>query len=349
MTALFRYFISYCKEAILAPLFKLLEACFELLVPLIIAVIIDQIIPHGNQGNLVAMILCLVGLATVGIMFSLTAQFYAAKVAVDFTKDLTQDLYQKVLSLPKSSRDRLSSSSIFTRLTSDTLQIQTGVNIFLRLFLRAPIVVFGSLMMAFFINPSLASSFLIMIALLFAVVALISWVTSRYYQSIRRQLDSLVGQVRETVTGIRVIRAFGQKLREMQVFDQLNQSYLSQLLAAGNWSASLTPLTYFIVNATLIVLIWQGNQAISTNLLEQGMLVALINYLLQILVELVKIVMVISSLNQSFIAAQRVQEIFDQQSEDVTAPLPSYQTDQIDRVLSVEHLTFTYPQATQAT
>lgn len=349
MKSLLRYFKSYRKEAILAPLFKLLEACFELIVPLIIALIIDKIIPHGNQGNLVAMILCLVALAIIGIIVSLTAQFYAAKAAVGFTKDLTQDLYQKVLSLPKSSRDQLSSSSLFTRLTSDTLQIQSGINIFLRLFLRAPIVVFGSLIMAVIISPRLALNFLFMIILLFAVVAFISWVTSRYYQRIRKQLDNLVGQVRETVTGIRVIRAFGQKLREIQVFEQLNRVYLGQLVKAGIWSSSLTPLTYLIVNGTLIILIWQGNIAITNNLLEQGMLVALINYLLQILVELVKMVMVISSLNQSLIAAKRVQEIFDQESEDVLAPLASYyQTDQVNRVLSVENLTFTYPQAAHA-
>lgn len=348
MKSLLRYFKSYRKEAILAPLFKLLEACFELLVPLIIALIIDKIIPHGNQGNLVAMILCLILLAIVGVIVSLTAQFYAAKAAVGFTKELTQDLYHKVLSLPKYSRDQLSSSSIFTRLTSDTLQIQSGINIFLRLFLRAPIVVFGSLIMAILISPRLSFDFVVMIILLFSVVTLISWMTSRYYQSIRRQLDSLVSLVRETVTGIRVIRAFGQKLREMEMFKEGNQVYLRQLIQAGIWSASLTPLTYLIVNGTLIILIWQGNLAIANNLLEQGMLVALINYLLQILVELVKMVMVISSLNQSFIAAQRVQEIFDQQSEDVTAPLPSYQTDQLDRILSVEHLTFIYPQAAQA-
>lgn len=348
MKSLLRYFKSYRKEAILAPLFKLLEACFELLVPLIIALIIDKIIPHGNQGNLVAMILCLILLAIVGVIVSLTAQFYAAKAAVGFTKELTQDLYHKVLSLPKYSRDQLSSSSIFTRLTSDTLQIQSGINIFLRLFLRAPIVVFGSLIMAILISPRLSFDFVVMIILLFSVVTLISWMTSRYYQSIRRQLDSLVSLVRETVTGIRVIRAFGQKLREMEMFKEGNQVYLKQLIQAGIWSASLPPLTYLIVNGTLIILIWQGNLAIANNLLEQGMLVALINYLLQILVELVKMVMVISSLNQSFIAAQRVQEIFDQQSEDVTAPLPSYQTDQLDRILSVEHLTFIYPQAAQA-
>ncbi|NQG97536.1 ABC transporter ATP-binding protein [Streptococcus suis] len=347
MKELVGYFHAYLKEAILAPLFKLLEASFELVVPLIIAMIIDQVIPNSNQGNLVAMILYLVALAIVGIVVSLTAQYFAAKAAVGFTKDLTQDLYQKILSLPKASRDSLSSSSLFTRLTSDTLQIQSGINIFLRLFLRAPIVVFGSLIMAYLISPSLATYFVIMIILLFLVVTVISWVTSHHYQRIRNLLDSLVGQVRETVTGIRVIRAFGQKLREKEDFEKGNQAYLGQLVRAGRWSSSLTPLTYLIVNMTLIVLIWQGSFAIAFNQLEQGMLIALINYLLQILVELVKMVMVISSLNQSFIAAKRVQEILEQQSEDVEAPLSITQTDQINLVLSVKNLTFTYPRASR--
>ncbi|MBM7314241.1 ABC transporter ATP-binding protein [Streptococcus suis] len=347
MKELVRYFHAYLKEAILAPLFKLLEASFELVVPLIIAMIIDQVIPNSNQGNLVAMILYLVALAIVGVVVSLTAQYFAAKAAVGFTKDLTQDLYQKILSLPKASQDSLSSSSLFTRLTSDTLQIQSGINIFLRLFLRAPIVVFGSLLMAYLISPSLATYFVNMIILLFLVVTVISWVTSRYYQSIRKLLDSLVGQVRETVTGMRVIRAFGQNLREKEAFEKGNQAYLGQLVRAGRWSSSLTPFTYLIVNLTLIFLIWQGSFAITFNQLEQGMLIALINYLLQILVELVKMVMVISSLNQSFIAAKRVQEIFDQQSEDVEAPLSTTQTDQMNLVLSVQNLTFTYPRSSR--
>ncbi|MBL6538182.1 ABC transporter ATP-binding protein [Streptococcus suis] len=347
MKELVGYFHAYLKEAILAPLFKLLEASFELVVPLIIAMIIDQVIPNSNQGNLVAMILYLVALAIVGVVVSLTAQYFAAKAAVGFTKDLTQDLYQKILSLPKASRDSLSSSSLFTRLTSDTLQIQSGINIFLRLFLRAPIVVFGSLLMAYLISPSLATYFVNMIILLFLVVTVISWVTSRHYQSIRKFLDSLVGQVRETVTGMRVIRAFGQNLREKEAFEKGNQAYLGQLVRAGRWSSSLSPLTYLIVNLTLIFLIWQGSFAITFNQLEQGMLIALINYLLQILVELVKMVMVISSLNQSFIAAKRVQEIFDQQSEDVEAPLSTTQTDQMNLVLSVQNLTFTYPRSSR--
>ncbi|WP_024409674.1 ABC transporter ATP-binding protein [Streptococcus suis] len=347
MKFLSRYFKDYIKESILGPVFKLLEACFELLVPLIIAYIVDTIIPNGSQGNLVAMLFLLVGLACIGIIVSLIAQYYSAKAAVGVTKELTNDLYQKVLSLPKSSRDILSSSSLLTRLTSDTLQIQTGINTFLRLFLRAPIVVFGSLIMAFYISPSLSAYFLGMIILLIFIVTVISVMTSRIYQSMRKELDGLVGQVRETVTGWRVIRAFGQREREIKAFHGINQIYKKQQLQAGFWSSLLSPLTFLVVNGTLLILIWQGNIAISHNLLEQGMLVALINYLLQILVELVKMILVVSTLNQTYISAQRIQEVFDQTSEDVESSLPRVVSEDKEIIFSVRHLSFSYPKSAE--
>ncbi|HFI0959530.1 TPA: ABC transporter ATP-binding protein [Streptococcus suis] len=347
MKFLSRYFKDYIKESILGPVFKLLEACFELLVPLIIAYIVDTIIPNGSRGNLVAMLFLLVGLACIGIIVSLIAQYYSAKAAVGVTKELTNDLYQKVLSLPKSSRDILSSSSLLTRLTSDTLQIQTGINTFLRLFLRAPIVVFGSLIMAFYISPSLSAYFLGMIILLIFIVTVISVMTSRIYQSMRKELDGLVGQVRETVTGWRVIRAFGQREREIKAFQGINQIYKKQQLQAGFWSSLLSPLTFLVVNGTLLILIWQGNIAISHNLLEQGMLVALINYLLQILVELVKMILVVSTLNQTYISAQRIQEVFDQTSEDVESSLPKVVSEDKEIIFSVRHLSFSYPKSAE--
>ncbi|HFI0352485.1 TPA: ABC transporter ATP-binding protein [Streptococcus suis] len=347
MKSFSRYFKPYRREVILGPIFKLLEASFELIVPLIIASIVDTIIPNGSQGNLVAMLFLLVGLAFVGILVSLTAQYFSAKAAVGVTKELTNDLYKKVLSLPKSSRDILSSSSLLTRLTSDALQIQTGINTFLRLFLRAPIVVFGSLLMAFYISPSLSAYFLGMIILLLLIVTVISNQTSRIYQSMRKVLDSLVGQVRETVTGWRVIRAFGQRAREISAFQGGNQIYKKQQLQAGFWSSLLSPLTFLVVNGTLLILIWQGNLAISQKLLEQGMLVALINYLLQILVELVKMIMVVSTLNQTYISAQRIQEVFDQESEDVEADLPAVQFNDKELVFSVNNLSFAYPRSAE--
>lgn len=347
MTFILRYVRDYLKEVTLAPLFKLLEACFELLVPLAIAHIVDTIIPHGNQGDLVAMLLLLTGLAIVGVLVSILGQYYSAKAAVGVTKQLTEDLFEKVLSLPQASQDNLSRSSILTRLTSDTLQIQAGINIFLRLFLRAPIVVFGALFMAFYISPSLSLYFLGMIAVLLVIAAGITVAVSRYLLSIRRDLDSLVGQVRETVTGWRVIRAFGQVAREVAHFQALNLAYKNRQLQAGYWSSLLSPLTFLVVNATLMILIWQGNLAISNNLLEQGMLIALINYLLQILAELVKMVMVVSSINQSYIAGQRIQEIFKQESEDLEGTLPVLQANDSADVFALYKLDFAYPNAAE--
>ncbi len=336
-----KYGKGYLKEAILAPLFKLMEACFELAVPLVIAFILDTIIPHSNHGQLIAMILLLVLFAVVGVIVAVTAQYYSAKAAVGYTKELTQDLYKKILSLPKSSRDRLSSDSLLTRLASDTLQIQTGINIFLRLFLRAPIVVFGSLVMAFYISPSLSLNFLGMILLLFFIVSAVSIMVSRSYLLMRKSLDSLVGQVRESIAGMRVIRAFGQGMREIKIFQKVNKTYLHQQLTAGFWTSLLTPATFLVVNATLLILIYQGRMAIGQGILEQGMLVALINYLSQILVELVKMVMVISSLNQSFISASRLNEIFEQESEDIDEPLGDFRLSK-EWTLIAENLSFAY-------
>lgn len=345
MVSLFRYFRDYLKESILGPLFKLLEALFELIVPLVIAYIVDSIIPHGNQGDLVAMVLLLVGLASVGVAVAITAQYYSAKAAVGYTKSLSQDLYQKVLSLPKSSQDRLSTSSLLTRLSSDCLQIQTGINSFLRLFLRAPIVVFGAMIMAFSISPRLSIIFLVMVAILLVIVVLVSVFSARIFAQMRKSVDKLVSMVRENVLGARVIRAFGQKDREIQAFKIENQSYLDRQVKAGAWSASLAPLTYLVVNLSLIVLIYQGKVAINSNLLEQGQLIALINYLLQILIELVKMVMVMMTMNQTFISAKRVQEIFEQESEDIEADLPIERINQASLLLEAEDVCFTYPES----
>lgn len=347
MSDLLRYFRNYKKEAVFAPLFKLIEACFELCVPLVIAKIVDTIIPSSNQGNLVAMVLLLAILAFVGILVSLTAQYYSAKAAVGVTQELTDALYAKVLTLPKSSQDQLTSSSLLTRLTSDTLQIQTGINVFLRLFLRAPIVVFGALIMAVTISPRLSLLFSGMIALLFLIVVIISRISSRLYQTLRKSLDHLVALVRENSMGMRVIRAFGQREREIGKFTASNNRYRKGQLHAGFWSVLLTPATYLVVNMTLVILIWQGKLAIADSWLEQGMLVALINYLLQILVELVKLVMVVNTLNQSSVSLERVQEIFNQESEDIHAPLQPVNAKNSQEILSVDQLTFSYPHAVE--
>lgn len=293
MKHLLSYFKPYLKESFLAPLFKLLEAVFELLVPMVIAGIVDQSIPQKDQGHLWMQMGLLFVFAVIGVLVALVAQFYSAKAAVGFTKELTNDLYRHILSLPKDSRDRLTTSSLVTRLTSDTYQIQTGINQFLRLFLRAPIIVFGAIFMAYRLSPELTFWFLVMVAILTVVIVVLSRLVNPLYSSLRKKTDQLVQETRQQIQGMRVIRAFGQEKREIEHFQRLNQIYTAIQMKTGYWSSLLTPLTYLIVNGTLLVIIWSGYLSIQGGWLSQGALIALINYLLQILVELIKLAMLI--------------------------------------------------------
>ena len=346
MKQLLSYFKPYLKESFLAPLFKLLEAVFELLVPMVIAGIVDQSIPHKNQGHLWMQIGLLFVFAVIGVLVALVAQFYSAKAAVGFTKELTNDLYRHILSLPKDSRDRLTTSSLVTRLTSDTYQIQTGINQFLRLFLRAPIIVFGAIFMAYRLSPELTFWFLVMVAILTFVIVVLSRLVNPLYSILRKKTDQLVQETRQQLQGMREIRAFGQEKREIEHFQVLNQVYTAIQMKTGYWSSLLTPLTYLIVNGTLLVIIWNGYISIQGGWLSQGALIALINYLLQILVELIKLAMLINSLNQSYISAKRIEEVFAEKPEDIHTELKAGRVSG-NQVLHVQDLTFTYPDAAQ--
>ena len=346
MKQLLSYFKPYLKESFLAPLFKLLEAVFELLVPMVIAGIVDQSITQKDQGHLWMQIGLLFVFAVIGVLVALVAQFYSAKAAVGFTKELTNDLYRHILSLPKDSRDRLTTSSLVTRLTSDTYQIQTGINQFLRLFLRAPIIVFGAIFMAYRLSPELTLWFLVMVAILTFVIVVLSRLVNPLYSILRKKTDQLVQETRQQLQGMRVIRAFGQEKREIENFQRLNQIYTAIQMKTGYWSSLLTPLTYLIVNGTLLVIIWNGYLSIQGGLLSQGALIALINYLLQILVELIKLAMLINSLNQSYISAKRIEEVFAEKPEDILAEIAQREAS-LNHSLRVEHLTFTYPDAAQ--
>ena len=346
MKQLLSYFKPYLKESFLAPLFKLLEAVFELLVPMVIAGIVDQSIPQKDQGHLWMQMGLLFVFAVIGVLVALVAQFYSAKEAVGFTKELTNDLYRHILSLPKDSRDRLTTSSLVTRLTSDTYQIQTGINQFLRLFLRAPIIVFGAIFMAYRLSPELTFWFLVMVAILTLVIVVLSRLVNPLYSSLRKKTDQLVQETRQQIQGMRVIRAFGQEKREIEHFQVLNQIYTAIQMKTGYWSSLLTPLTYLIVNGTLLVIIWNGYISIQGGWLSQGALIALINYLLQILVELIKLAMLINSLNQSYISAKRIEEVFAEKTEDILAEIAQKETSS-NQSLRVEHLSFTYPDAAQ--
>ena len=346
MKQLLSYFKPYLKESFLAPLFKLLEAVFELLVPMVIAGIVDQSIPHKDQGHLWLQMGLLFVFAVIGVLVALVAQFYSAKAAVGFAKELTNDLYRHILSLPKDSRDRLTTSSLVTRLTSDTYQIQTGINQFLRLFLRAPIIVFGAIFMAYRLSPELTFWFLVMVAILSFVIVVLSRLVNPLYSILRKKTDQLVQKTRQQIQGMRVIRAFGQEKREIENFQVLNQVYTAIQMKTGYWSSLLTPLTYLIVNGTLLVIIWNGYISIQGGWLSQGALIALINYLLQILVELIKLAMLINSLNQSYISAKRIEEVFAEKPEDILAEIAKKETSS-NQSLRVEHLSFTYPDAAQ--
>ena len=346
MKQLLSYYKPYLKESFLAPLFKLLEAVFELLVPLVIAGIVDQSIPQKDQGHLWMQMGLLFVFAVIGVLVALVAQFYSAKAAVGFAKELTNDLYRHILSLPKDSRDRLTTSSLVTRLTSDTYQIQTGINQFLRLFLRAPIIVFGAIFMAYRLSPELTFWFLVMVAILSFVIVVLSRLVNPLYSILRKKTDQLVQETRQQIQGMRVIRAFGQEKREIENFQLLNQVYTAIQMKTGHWSSLLTPLTYLIVNGTLLVIIWNGYISIQGGWLSQGALIALINYLLQILVELIKLAMLINSLNQSYISAKRINEVFAEKPEDILAEIAQKETSS-NQSLRVEHLSFTYPDAAQ--
>ena len=346
MKQLLSYYKPYLKESFLAPLFKLLEAVFELLVPLVIAGIVDQSIPQKDQGHLWMQMGLLFVFAVIGVLVALVAQFYSAKAAVGFAKELTNDLYRHILSLPKDSRDRLTTSSLVTRLTSDTYQIQTGINQFLRLFLRAPIIVFGAIFMAYHLSPELTFWFLVMVAILSFVIVVLSRLVNPLYSILRKKTDQLVQETRQQIQGMRVIRAFDQEKREIENFQVLNQVYTAIQMKTGYWSSLLTPLTYLIVNGTLLVIIWNGYISIQGGWLSQGALIALINYLLQILVELIKLAMLINSLNQSYISAKRIEEVFAEKPEDILAEIAQKETSS-NQSLQVEHLSFTYPDAAQ--
>lgn len=344
MTSLLKYFKGYLTETILGPVFKLLEAIFELCVPLIIAHLVDQVIPKKETSGVVMMVGALFLFASFGVVVAITAQYFSSKAAVGFTREMTKDLYDKILSLPKEKRDRIGTSSLVTRLTSDTYQIQVGINLFLRLFLRAPIIVFGSIIMAFTISPKLTLWFLGMVAILTLIIVIMSRIVNPLFATIRKITDRMVTVTRQQFQGMRVIRAFGQQVSELDEFKEVNQDYKVWQIRAGIWSSLVSPLTFLVVNTTLVCVIWQGQVNISAGLLTQGMLVALVNYLLQILTELIKLAMLVTSLNVSYISAKRVQEIFDLKEEDLLEALAE-ETAREQEAIGAEEVSFTYPTA----
>lgn len=347
MKALLVYFRGYVKDSILGPVFKLIEACFELLVPLVIAGIVDTTIPNKDQNHLFMMIFLLFGLAFVGVVVAVSAQYFSSRAAVGYAQGLTNNLYAKIMRLSKEKRDDIGTSSLVTRLTGDTFQIQTGINQFLRLFLRAPIIVTGAIIMAFRISPRLTLWFLSMVLVLTLIIVVASRIVNPLYAKIRVINESIVTSTRQQLEGMRVIRAFGQSERELVNFTTVNKDLKTWQLKTGVIASLISPLTFLVVNMTLIAILWQGNLQIQGGLLTQGMLIALVNYLLQILTELLKLAMMLTNLNQSFISAKRVETIFNLEDEDIKAPLIIKKADQEALVLAIDQISFTYPTASQ--
>ena len=347
MKALLVYFRGYVKDSILGPVFKLIEACFELLVPLVIAGIVDTTIPNKDQNHLFMMIFLLFGLALVGVVVAVSAQYFSSRAAVGYAQGLTNNLYAKIMRLSKEKRDEIGTSSLVTRLTGDTFQIQTGINQFLRLFLRAPIIVTGAIIMAFRISPRLTLWFLGMVLVLTLIIVVASRIVNPLYAKIRVINESIVTSTRQQLEGMRVIRAFGQSERELDNFTTVNKDLKTWQLKTGVIASLISPLTFLVVNMTLISILWQGNLQIQGGFLTQGMLIALVNYLLQILTELLKLAMMLTNLNQSFISAKRVETISNLEDEDIKAPLTIKKADQEALVLAIDQISFTYPTASQ--
>ena len=311
MKQLMMYLKDYKKESILAPLFKLLEAFFELLVPLVMANIIDYGISNRNMGYIGKMGLLLLLLGVVGLASSITAQFFAAKAAVGFSTLLRQALFDHIEDLSFTDIDKAGTSTMITRMTSDVNQVQSGINMTLRLFLRSPIIVFGAMIMAFTIDVKCALIFVVAIPLLSVVVFGIILSTIPLYKKVQSKLDQVLGITRENLTGVRVIRAFHQEAKESDRFRENNEALSAMQIFVGKISACMNPVTYIIVNGAIIALIYTGAVQVNIGNLSQGEVVAIINYMNQILVELVKLANLIVTMTKALACAERVASVFD--------------------------------------
>lgn len=314
MKMILRYMKDYKKEGILGPLFKLLEASFELLIPLVMAAIIDTGIANGDKGYIYKMCAIMVVLGLIGMVCAITAQFFAAKAAVGFGTKLRHALFAHIQSLSYSEFDTLGTSTMITRMTGDINQVQTGVNLVLRLFLRSPFIVFGAMIMAFTIDAKSALTFVVVIPLLSIVVFGIMLITMPLFKKVQGALDKVLGITRQNLSGVRVIRAFGMQESEIEDFEESNALLNRLQIFVGRISALMNPLTYIIVNGGIVVLIWSGALRVEAGLITQGAVVALVNYMSQILVELVKLANLIITITKSFACAHRIEAVFDMKS-----------------------------------
>ena len=310
MKDIIKYLRHYIKESILAPLFKMLEASFELFVPLVMAAIIDTGIKNSDKPYIFKMGMVLVGLAIVGFISALTAQYFAAKAAVGFGKELRGDLYRHINTLSYSEIDKIGTSTLITRLTADVNQMQTAVNLFLRLFLRSPFIVIGAVVMAFTVDPKTAIIFAVSIPMLAVVVFGIMFYSVPIYKKVQNRLDSVMRMTRENLSGVRVIRAFNHEQRETEDFDKCSEELKDMQLYGGKISAYLNPITYVIVNLSIVLIIYVGGLRVDTGRLTQGEVISLINYMSQVLVELIKLSNLIINLTKSVACGNRINDVF---------------------------------------
>ena len=345
MKRLMKYLSDYKKESVLAPLFKLLEAFFELLVPLVMANIIDRGIAQKDMGYIGRMGLCLLTLAVVGLVSSITAQYFAAKAAVGFSTKLRQALFDHIQGLDFTNIDKAGTSTMITRMTSDINQVQSGVNMVLRLFLRSPIIVFGAMIMAFTIDVKSALIFVVAIPLLALVVFGIMMWTMPLYKKVQAGLDKVLGITRENLTGVRVIRAFHQEEVEEKRFQDSTRALADSQIFVGKISAVMNPVTYLVVNGAIIALIYTGAIQVNVGNLSQGEVVAIINYMSQILVELVKLANLIITITKALACADRVASVFafeNQTPEGIESGAAGNSTGDAAPFLQFDHVAFAY-------
>lgn len=311
MKKILRFLKDYKKETVIAPLFKLLEASFELIVPLVMAAIIDKGIASEDSSYIMKMCLVLVILAIVGLTCSITAQYYSAKAAVGFAAKLRNALFKHIESLSFSELDTIGNSTLITRMTSDVNQVQSGVNMVLRLFLRSPFIVFGAMIMAFTVNVKAALIFVVTIPLLSMVVFGVMLVCIPRFKKVQAALDKVLGKTRENLAGARVIRAFNRQEQEMEEYRESNELLMNLQVLVGRISALTNPVTYIIINAATLAVIWVAGEEVFQGMISQGDVVALVNYMSQILVELVKLANLIVLVTKSIACGNRIQEVFE--------------------------------------
>lgn len=344
MKKLLIYMRDYKKECVLGPLFKLLEASFELLVPLVMASIIDNGIKYSDTGYIVKAGLILVGLSLIGLVCSITAQYFSAKAATGFSANVKHALFAHIQRLSFTESDTIGPSTMITRLTSDINQIQNGVNLTLRLFLRSPFIVFGAMVMAFTINLKAALIFVVVIPLLSVVVFGIMLISIPLYKKVQMRLDRVLGITRENLTGIRVIRAFNKEKEEIAEFDEGNERLTSTQLFVGRISGLMNPVTYIIINGALLILIQTGALQVNEGIITQGQVVALVNYMAQILTELIKLANLIISITKALACAGRVSSVLEtcsSQSFPQAVPAPV----QTEDMVVFDHVSLRYSQA----